>query len=262
MLKHWLAKIGAVFGVLGCLSSFSPVQANGELKDTVLAVYMYPIGSPSAFFKQDMNELYGLDVDIIYALQKRLGFEIKDNRIYPIDYTHGLEMLENGEIDILGGGLSYSKDRASRFATTPIYLQSTLGVVYSTVHSKRLNSLQDLKNLRVFADPDSAYAEYIKQFNGEVIPMKSLTYALFMVAQGLADCVLYDRLPIEDFALNVPEASLALIDIEFGLEQSRYTFYMPKNSPHKEIIYKTMQEIIDDGTISRLIKKWHVTEVK
>lgn len=265
MFKRWLAKIGITSAIVGVLSLLQVAQAAGEMKNICLSVYMYPIGSPSAFFKDNLTELHGVDVDIVKEMQRRLGFELKDDRIYPISYTDALIRLENHEIDLFGGGISYTAARAAKFDHTPIYIDSALGVVYSTIHNKGIKSVKDLKGLRIatdFSGSNGLYVRYIKQFGAEPVEMSNLSYALFMVAQGRIDGVLYDRLPIEDFAINVKEAYLSILDSKFGMEVSRYAFYMPKNAPYNKYLSETMQAMLDDGTIDRILKKWKVKKIK
>lgn len=263
MLKHCLAKIGAVAATLGFLTCLTPAQAANELKDATLSVYMFPIGSPSAFFKESPNEMYGVDIDVIKELQKRLGFDIKDGRIYPIPHTDGLAMLERNEIDILGGGLVYTKERLAKLDCTPIYINSGLGIVFSKKNHNKIRSIKDLKGLRIAVDPLSAsglHLKYVKQFGAEPVEISNITYALFMVAQGKVDALIYDRMPIEDFANSIEEASLETLSDEFGQDVGHYTFYLPKNGKYNKYLSQTLQEMLDDGTIDRLLKKWEIKE--
>lgn len=265
MSKHWFAQIGSLVVAVICLMFAAPSHAEGELKGATIPVYLYPVGSPSAFFKEDLVHLYGLDVDIIREMQKRLGFALVEDRIFPIDYMLGLEKLENNELSLLGGGLSYTAARAQKYDYTPIYVHSSIGVVYSVVHNKGIKTLKDLRGKRIITDFNASnglYVEYVKKFGAEPVEMSNLTYALFMVAQGMIDAVLYDRMAIEDFALNVKEAQLAVIEQPFGINECSYTFYMPKNGTYNEYFKNTMQEMIDDGTIARLIRKWRIQDFK
>lgn len=261
MLKKWLIKIGAVLGTVALLTGFGPAQAQNELKNVTLSVFMYPIGSPSAFFKDNLIDLYGVDIDLVHELQKRLGFELRENRIFPINFNDGLAKLESGECDLLGGGLSFTEIRAKKYATTPIYLQASLGVVYSTLHNN-FKTLKDIRGKRIgtdFTSSSGAYYDYIKKYGGEPVKINNMSLALFLVAQGRLDGILYDRMPLEDFALGVKEARLAMAPTEFGLEFARYTLYMPKQSKYSSIINATMQDMIDDGTVARILRKWRVT---
>lgn len=263
MLKHCLAKIGAVAATLGFLTCIAPAQAANELKDATLSVYMFPIGSPSAFFKENTNDMYGIDIDVIMELQSRLGFDIQDGRIYPIPHTEGLAKLERNEIDILGGGLVYTEERLAKLDCTPIYINSGLGIVYSKKNHDKIRSIKDLKGLRIAADPFSAsglHVKYVKQFGAEPVEISNITYALFMVSQGKVDALIYDRMPIEDFANSIKAANLETMSDEFGQNVGHYTFYMPKNGKYNKYISKTLQEMLDDGTIDRLLKKWEIKE--
>lgn len=261
MLKQWLTKIGVVLGTVVLLTGFGTAQAKNELKNVTLSVFVFPIGSPSAFFTDNLIELHGVDIDLIMELQKRLGFEFRENRIFPINFSDGFAKLDTGEGDLLGGGLSVTKIRQEKYALTPPYLQASLGVVYSTLHNN-FKTLKDLRGKRIgtdFASSNGAYVDYIKKYGGEPVSVNNMSFALFLVAQGLLDGILYDRMPIEDFAINVKGASLAVLPAEFGLEYARYALYMPKQSKYRYLIQYTMQDMIDDGTVARILRKWHVS---
>lgn len=263
MLKHCLAKIGALAATFGFLTCFAPVQAANELKGATLSVYMFPIGSPSAFFKESPNEMYGIDIDVITEMQKRLGFDIKDGRIYPIPHTNGLAMLEKNEIDILGGGLVYTQDRLAKLDCTPVYINSGLGIVYSQKNHDKIRSTKDLKGMRIAVDPYSAsglHVKYVKQFGAEPVEVSNITYALFMVSQGKVDALIYDRMPIEDFANSIEAAQLETLSDEFGQDVGHYTFYLPKNGKYNKYLSQTLQDMLNDGTIQRLLKKWKIKE--
>lgn len=265
MFKNCWLKLGALVCSLAILTCGNLVHAKDELKDVRLSVFMYPIGSPSAFFKDDLKKMYGLDIDLVYELQRRLGFDFKDDRIFPIDYTDAMARLERGEIDLLGGGLSLNAQRAAKFEHTPIYLQSALGIVFSKKYHGNIKDFKDLRGLRIgtdFQSLEGGYVEFIKKIGAEPVEVFDIPFAMFMTAQNRLDGVLYDRLPIEDFALNVKSAQLQTLDELFGMEYAQYTFYMPKKSPYRFFIIDAMQKMIDDGTVDRLLKKWKVTKVE
>lgn len=262
MLKQWLATLGMLVGSLGLLFSAGTAHAQDELKHITLSVFMYPIGSPSAFFKEDLHKLYGMDIDIVKELQNRLGFELRENRIFPIDYSQAWPKLDNGEIDFLGGGLSFTNARAAAYDCTPIYLNSSLGVIYSKDYN-HFRSVNDLRGKKVGTDFKSAsgeYLAYLHKFGAEPVEINNMSLALFMVAQGRLDAIVYDRMPIEDFSLSVEGAHLSMLSDEFGEEHARYTFYMPKNGPHNAILKQTLQEMLDDGTIDRFLRKWNIRQ--
>lgn len=247
------------------MTGASFAQAKGELTDVKLRVYLFPIGSPSAYFTNSMDRMYGLDVDIITELRNRLGFDFKYDRIFPIDYVDGLARLEKNEIDLLGGSMLYTEQRSKTFALTPIYLNSCLTVAYSTLHHKEIKSVKDLKGLRIgtdFNSSEGAFVELIKSFGAEPVEISNISYALLMVAQNRLDGVLYDRLPLEDFAQNVKSARLEVIDDVIGMDKAKYTFYMPKKSPYRFFIIDAFQAMIDDGTMDRLLRKWKVSTVE
>ena len=105
--------------LLGLMFS-APSQAMGELENVTLTVYVNPVGAPHAYLENDITHPQGLDVDIIYELQRRLLFNLRDNRIYPLDRDSAFARMQAGEADLVGGGISYTMARAKIFKFTPI----------------------------------------------------------------------------------------------------------------------------------------------
>ncbi|MDO4675590.1 MAG: hypothetical protein Q4A68_03290 [Anaerobiospirillum succiniciproducens] len=75
----------ASFMAISALFASSAAQADGELEHVTLTVLVNPLGAPQAFLKDDFQRPYGIDVDVIYELQRRLGFKLTENRIFVLD---------------------------------------------------------------------------------------------------------------------------------------------------------------------------------
>lgn len=236
--------------------SISTAQAAGELQHITLSIYINPAGAPQAFLKDDLVHPLGLDVDILYELQRRLMFNINDNRIYPIPRQDGLERLRNGSADMVIGGISYTKERAEIYDFTPIFLRSSLGVLYSK--RSNIKNEADLKGKRIGVEQDSVSAPFAQKFGATPVSFNNFTLAAFEVASGELDGLIYDRPPLDDFASAVKSANVAVTQHEFGQETCLFAFALTKNSPYTKIISKAINDMIADGTMDRILEKWKV----
>lgn len=63
---------------------FSISFAQDELRGKTLFVTVDPTTPPFATLDDDYRTPIGLDVDIIMELKNRLGFSLKENRIFPL----------------------------------------------------------------------------------------------------------------------------------------------------------------------------------
>lgn len=247
----------SVLLTLGLLSGKS-AYADNELKNVELAVFLNPLGAPFVFFKEDLTTLYGIDVDIVYELQKRLGFTLKENRIFPLLPTQGFEKMKAGGIDLYGGGLSHRPDYAKDFAPLTVYIKSSIGILYSSKHHPNFKSTKDFKGTTIGTMPGRDTDKYAQSFGAEAKLENNLSYAVFLVTQNRLDGVMHDRMILDDFARLIKVPSVAILSEEFGKSICQYTFYVPKVSPHRRYLAAAMQSMVNDGTVARIMKKWGV----
>ena len=243
--------------LLGLMFS-APSQAMGELENVTLTVYVNPVGAPHAYLENDITHPQGLDVDIIYELQRRLLFNLRDNRIFPLDRDSAFARINAGEADLVGGGISYTMARAKIYSFTPIYLSSGLTVVYSPRFHPEIKSSQDVKGLNVGVEKGSTSEDYAAKLGAKPTYFTNNILALFQVANGELDALIYDRPPMDDFVLAVPAVGLKTLDETFGEEACQFAMAMPKDSEYADIISDTIEAMMIDGTMKALLKKWGV----
>lgn len=243
--------------LLGLMFS-APSQAMGELENVTLTVYVNPVGAPHAYLENDITHPQGLDVDIIYELQRRLMFNLRDNRIYPLDRASAFARMQAGEADLVGGGISYTMARAKIFKFTPIFLSSGLTVVYSPRFHPEIKSSQDIKGLNVGVEKGATSEDYAAKLGAKTTYFSNNILALFKVANGQLDAIIYDRPPMDDFVLAVPSVGLKTLDETFGEEACQFAMAMPKDSEYADIIADTIEAMMMDGTMTALLKKWGV----
>lgn len=246
-----LASIVSIILSLGVTNS---AQAAGELEHITLAVYINPAGAPQGFLQDNLLHPMGVDIDIVYELQRRLMFNLKENRVYPLPRVDGFARLKNGTADVLVGGISYTPERAHEYDFTPVFWESSLGVLYS--NRKVINSENELKGLRIGVEKGSTAEEYAAKLGATPVLFTNFTLACFQVAVGDLDGLIYDRPPLEDFARSVKSANLAVTEHPFGQEACLFSIALAKNSPYTKEFAKTIEIMKEDGTIEKILKKW------
>lgn len=234
------------------------VYAANELEHVQLKVYLNPAGAPFSFFKGDLTHMHGIDVDIITELQRRLGFSLAEDRIYPLLPEQAFLRMDEGLIDIYGGGLGYNKIYANKYATLPVYVKSSMGVLYSKNQHSNINTTQDLEGLTITVLPGRHSEHFVEEFRAHLDVKNDLSFAIFSMAQGDVDAIIYDRLILDTFKNDVKVSGLELLPDEFGRELCQYTFYIPRLSPYRSLLTRTMLDMTYDGTIKRILKHWGV----
>ena len=256
---QWKAKLAAAVAALGItLGSATPSYALGELENVTLTVYVNPVGAPQAFLKDDLARPLGIDVDIIYELQRRLLFNLKENRIFPLSHTEGFKRLKSGQADIVIGGISYTFERSSIYDFTPIFYSSSLAVLYNPKRNPDVHSEKDIRGKRIGVEHGTVAAEFAEQYGANLVYFTNNILASFQVSSGELDGLIYDRPPIADLAHSIPSANLSVTDNYFGDDACQYAFALAKNSPYTEVIANTMEQMMMDGTIDAIMRKWHI----
>lgn len=233
-------------------------QAQDELKGKTLTVYLDISSPPISYVEGDFRYPKGFDVDIIHELQRRLGFELKDNRIFPLPRAKAIELTVQNKADIIGGAMSYTTERAKLFDFSPIYYLTGMSIMYSTKYSADANSLNNLDGKTVAVMKGSTAEGYVKRVvpNAKLTIVTDIISAYFLVAKGEVDCVVYDRMPLVFFVKAMPHLNLAVSNDTFNQVDSQYAFGYPKNSPYSAIINREIRNMLNDGTMHKLASKW------
>lgn len=232
------------------------VLAEGELKGKTLTAVINPVGAPLAFLTDDLEHPQGIDVDIILELQKRLGFKLTENRIFPEAFTDGMERVRTGKADIMGGGVSYTVARTEKFDFSPIYYESSLALLYSKKYNPDIKTLIDIKGKTIGVQMGSTSEHYANMFHATPVIFNNVMLAYFQVARGKMDGIIFDRPEVADFARVMPGLDLAITNDTFGADDCQFALLLAKDSPYREIIAYTMEQMFMDGTIDSIKNKW------
>ena len=260
--KDWKNRVAAAVMAVGLQACSSVSHAMGELENVTLDVFVNPVGAPMGFIEDSVNRPQGIDVDIVYELQRRLLFTLRENRIFPLARDAAFQRLEHGTADLVVGGISYTKERAKKYDFTPIYFRSCLAVVYSKRHHPEIKSAQDLKGLKVGFQRGTTAADFIDATGGQGVPFDNTILALFQVSDGKLDALIYDRPPMAEFVRTMPNLDLAVANDVFGEAACEFAFAMPKDSRYGFLIKDTMNTMLQDGTIDAILEKWHLEKLE
>ena len=226
------------------------------LKGVKLKIMVETNNAPFAFLEGNFARPIGYDIDVVYALQRRLSFDLEENRFFPTSTENGFKMLELKEADILIGGITYDEKRLNKSEASKVIFSSGLSYIYSP-NTKKIDSLVSLKGSLVGVKPNSPAEDYVNRvLGGKTILFHNSVLAFYELAQGKIDAVVADRPSLIYFAKTMPIFHLAVSDDIFDIYSGQFVIYLQKNSPYTEIINKTLNSLEADGTLYKLRKKW------
>lgn len=228
----------------------------GSMSGVRFKVAAEPEHAPFAFLEKSASHPVGFDVDIVYELQRRLGFELEENRFFPMSQEKGLQQLENKEVDMLIGGNALDHKLKERFDSSMILYQSGLSIMY-TDPALGSGGIGVLKGKRVGVPSDSSAQEYLKGvLKLEATPFTNMIMAYYQLSIGKLDAIVAPRPELLFFARTMPEFNLKLTSDIFDSAQGNFVYYLTKDSPFTDNINAALRQMAADGTIQRLKKKW------
>ena len=236
----------------------SPAYAAGELAGKTLYVSVDPTTPPFSTLADDFITPIGLDVDIIIELQKRLGFEIAENRILPMMRSEQMKRIKNNQLDLVAGCLSATADRAKYLDFSPVYYDTGLSIIYSKSKYNKVTDFRKFNDAKVGAVEGTVSEHFIdRQLQGaQKVIFPSFMIAMIAVTQGTVDAIVYDRPLIEYFAQSMPDFNLEVIDDIYERQYCQIALGFSKNSPYTFIISKELYNMKKDGTLDAIIDKY------
>ena len=243
----------------GAASSAASSAAAGEdVKTYVVGTR----GTVAAYtYVDENNNLTGYDIEVLRAIDERLpdvAFEFQT-----MDLSACFVALEAGQIDLIANQMVHNEERDSKYYFSEIpygYAVSRL-VVRGDVND--ITTLDDLKGKTIAVTPTSEAARVIQKFNETADPQIIIknfdggsAETNVQVATGQADATSGYKASSEAAAeqngydIKVVGEPIAATPVYFILRQDEEAAALI------EKIDATLQELIDDGTISALSQEF------
>lgn len=230
-----------------------------SMEGVSIKVLVEPQSAPFAILHDSVSHPVGFDIDVVYDLQRRLGFQLVENRFFPVDVRQGFDILYAHGADILIGGLVASDKHIKNTEMTDVIYSSGLSIIYSNKHAA-VESPSDIEqNTKIGVKHSSSAEDYIKgvtKANPKVY--NNIIMAYFEVSVGNIDAVVADRPSLKYFEKLMPAADLKVSESIFDVQSGQFVFYLAKHFEYKDVINQALKDMQADGTIYRLRKKWNL----
>jgi Na+/H+-dicarboxylate symporter len=96
-------------------------------------------------FRNDHNEVVGLDMDIVHALARDIGLKIELTRLN--DHKKEPQLLTDGSLDMTIGGLAITPNRAMHVAYSNSHTHHTVGLMMLDARRKEFSSVADINEM-------------------------------------------------------------------------------------------------------------------
>jgi len=264
-------------GLFGCGNSSTPEQANStsapatENKDGFVSSLpdtapVIKVGTEANYapyeFKDEYGNVTGFDIELMQYIGEDQGFKVE---VYNDPWEGLFDNLDNKSRDMVAAGLTYSSERASKYALSDAYAPLPTSLVYLD-DSLNIKSLNDLSGLKVGVLSSSEPYEYFAQNNynlGSLEQYPTTFAAVEAMAQDKVDAVVDDSGVLRYTLNDLPSLQPRYFDYEsIKADGARKVFLIDKSQP--DLLKKVnagLKGLQDDGTYAKLTTKWFGTDL-
>ncbi len=203
------------------------------------------------------GKIVGIDAEIAQAIADKLGLELQ---IDDMEFDSIIEAVKGGKADVGLAGMTVTDERKEEVNFTVSYATGIQVIIVK--NDSKITKADDL-----FAEGANHTIGVQRNTTGDIyttgdIEDKGLgkieryskgADAVAALKTGKVDCVVIDSEPAKAFVKE--NEGLKILDTEYIEEQ--YAIAMSKDNPELfEKVNKALQELIDDGTVQKIIDKY------
>ena len=222
------------------------------------------------YFNKETNKYYGLEIDIANEVANRLGYKNVDfSSVLPDDRK---DSLQNGDVECLIACYSITDSRLKNFDFSPAYYEDH--AVFMVERSSMIDNIDQLKGKTIATMSGANTApELISQLTTEGktsgqpisanedntdVQFDNFHLVQFSSYEELSDALEVGK--VDAICLDEAIAKTFMLDnrklLDYTGKTQSYGVATQKDSTLSEPISKTIQSMLDDGTIATLIDKW------
>lgn len=244
-------------------ASAAPDGYEGALEGVTLKIGTSGTYAPFSYFNEDGTTLQGFDIDLLKALQEKLGFEIADDTIQDMDYGPLTTSVTQGQLDVAAAALCATDERKEKMNFSDIYYDAGI-IVAVAEDNEEITSVEDLKDgaYQVAIQTGTIAYEYaaanlpedcIQAFDSQALAYKA-------VEGGQADATIYDA-PGTAYSIKTGEIKLKIVGDEFYNGQAPYAiaFSFDICEEYPDIVdyfNEAIKALQEDGTIDTIKAEW------
>ncbi|MFX3617383.1 MAG: ABC transporter substrate-binding protein [Sporolactobacillus sp.] len=251
--------------IAGCSSGGNSSAANASVKapNSIVTKGTLTYGTAATFppFEYSENNNYtGFDIDMGKAIAKKMGLKVKP---VSMDFDGLIPALNGNRVDIINSAMYIKPERQKQVDFVP-YMKLGNAIVTQKGKTRDIKKLSDLSMKTVAVTRGAVEAIYVQDENKALkkegkqliklltLPTANDTY--LAVKNGRADAFL-DSSPGVAYLMKKQSGTYE-IAATFAQDTTIGMAVNKKNPQMKKAIQKALNEIVKDGTYSKLMKKY------
>lgn len=217
--------------------------------------------NPPICFYNNKNEIVGFDIDVFKEIANAMNIDVEFRTIVPSEIS---ELINDGVIDCIASGFSYSDERNEAYELTAPYLRNA--VVLLTLRSRGINSIEDLKDKKIGGQRGSLGAALIKN-NPEIMSRihslndsySNIPHILVDLKSFGVDACVGDISTMAAYLKKEPEM-YSLVEQAIALDSYVYAFKKGSEALKTEV-ERVLYELEQKGILEKISRKWFGTDI-
>ena len=253
-----MKKILALVLALVLVLSFAACASKNDAGFTTVEEGKLHMSTNAAFPPYEMitddGAFEGIDVEVAAAIAEKLGLELV---VDDMDFDAALLAAQNGQSDMVMAGVTVNEDRLAVMDFTDSYATGVQVVIVKEGSDVTMDNLGEKLIGCQAATTGYIYASDTPENGGygedHVIAYDNGAMAVEALKGGQVDCVIIDNAPAQAFV----EANEGLTILEGDWVTEDYAIGVKKgNTGLLEAINGALNELIEDGTVQKIIDKY------
>lgn len=230
----------------GCGGGQAPQQAK------VLKVGSDTAFAPFEFQDEKSKEYVGFDMDLIKAIGKQLGYEVK---VQGTGFDGLIPALEAGQLDAVISAMTITPERGKKVNFSKPYYTSGLSIVVKSDNAA-VKEFKDLEGKRIAVQIGTTGADFAKKIkDAKIREFNTAPEAFLELKAGGVDAVIND-LPVNEYyiaRMGSKDAKIVgqpLNAEDYGIATAK------KNTELAQKIDKALDELKKNGEYDKIYEKW------
>ncbi len=208
-------------------------------------------------YKDADGKWTGFDTEFAEAVCAKLG--VKAEFFVLSDWDQKVNELNAKTIDVVWNGMTIRDDLKTSMSISNPYVVNAQVIVTKAENAEKYTDLESIKDAKIAVETGSAGEECVAEC-ANVTAVAAQTDALLEVKSGAADVCVIDITMAE--AMTGKGTSYEMLTKTGSLTEEEYGIGCRLGSDTCAEINKIMAELMADGTLDNLAKKYELTLVK
>lgn len=250
----------ASLAMAGCNEKATPTIQETASTNSITPTYQVSITSatPPFAFLDEKGAIQGMDVDIIRKIGEVEGFTVNFRKT---DWNGMFNDIDSKTSDMAVSGISYTADRASKYALSQSYLNNPSAIMF-TQGKINFQSLDDLKGQTIATTDGGKSLTYGQSVpEGKVTTEKTPFLLMQKVIKGQAVGAIYDQPVLQYMTKQHPAAKMSIVPLDKANDPTTQTVVLiSKNKPSLATqVNNGLAKLEKSGELAKIKARWGVS---